>query len=952
MAITDIKLSGKLFADAGTAVNGATVALLETGTSTEETSTTTNSSGEWSFTETSLNTTYDVKISVGSSVRYILWSDEITVTGLDTASLKVRGVEGAAAPIYFFADQADDAGDAWRIQASASDTLAIGSDKASAGTIIDYLTITNGATAAASLTTILGKLTVGVDDAGADVTFYGDTASRYWLWDTSADGVVQRGTLTVGVDDTGHDVKLFGATAGSYWLWDESADGVVQIGTLTVGVDDAGHDVKFFGDTASAYMLWDTSADDLVLAGAAGIDLAGNIDVDGTANLDVVDIDGAVQIDATFTSGVDGQGYDTKFFGDTSGAYILWDTSADKLLTAGGAVIDIVKDKLLIGGTAVTTTAAELNLLDTASANSVVNSKAVIYGGSGELAGTLSTAAQGSVTSLGTLTALTVDSIALNGATIGHTSDTDLLTLASGIVTVAGEVSMTTLDMGGTNVTSTAAELNILDGVTSTAAELNILDGVTSTAAELNILDGVTSTAAELNIVDGVTSTAAELNLVDGSSANSVVNSKAVIYGSSGELAGTLSTAAQTNITSLGTQASALNMGSQSVTAIGNSGSQLVADEWIQVGANTQQHIVSTTGTSTATLLSLRVAASSTGDYGTLETEWLQGSGTGSANNMGYVLGYNSNQAFFYLRSRDTNAGGSADTDIWRIADGSDDIRFLGGISVGADSAPASGIVTDGTVFVGDTANGEMTTGLTINQGAADDLILALKSSDVNTGLTTGTLLHDVEVDDFFTLNKLHPDQGGVSMQVLAKSGRDNAFVIDVLSGAPPTTDTSASTGTIGFFGAKHDGSNALQDFAANSNLIAWGEINSSSARLTRMLLKADDGELHLGNTTIGDLGADSEDDILALRAMRRATAAGGFVDSKWEEDNPYHDYERLRELELVGIKDSEGFFLFPLQKRLAFHEDTMWQIYIRLMDTTERIDTLETKLLAIEGGK
>ena len=44
-----------------------------------------------------------------------------------------------------------------------------------------------------------------------------------------------------------------------------------------------------------------------------------------------------------------------------------------------------------------------------------------------------------------------------------------------------------------TLVTSTAAELNILDGVTSTAAELKILDGVTSTATELNIMDGGTS---------------------------------------------------------------------------------------------------------------------------------------------------------------------------------------------------------------------------------------------------------------------------------------------------------------------------------------------------------------------------------------------------------------------------------------------------------------------------
>ena len=73
------------------------------------------------------------------------------------------------------------------------------------------------------------------------------------------------------------------------------------------------------------------------------------------------------------------------------------------------------------------------------------------------------------------------------------------------------------INFNGTAITSTAAELNILDGVTSTAAELNILDGVsTSTTAELNILDGVTSTTAELNILDGVTATAAEINILDG----------------------------------------------------------------------------------------------------------------------------------------------------------------------------------------------------------------------------------------------------------------------------------------------------------------------------------------------------------------------------------------------------------------------------------------------------
>lgn len=82
----------------------------------------------------------------------------------------------------------------------------------------------------------------------------------------------------------------------------------------------------------------------------------------------------------------------------------------------------------------VTSTGTELNLVDGSSAGTIVNSKAVVYGS-------------------------------------------------------AGEVNATTLQLAGTSITSTAAELNALDGITSTVSELNILDGVTSTAAELNYLD-------------------------------------------------------------------------------------------------------------------------------------------------------------------------------------------------------------------------------------------------------------------------------------------------------------------------------------------------------------------------------------------------------------------------------------------------------------------------------
>jgi len=62
--------------------------------------------------------------------------------------------------------------------------------------------------------------------------------------------------------------------------------------------------------------------------------------------------------------------------------------------------------------------------------------------------------------------------------TIGPVGDEDLVTLtASGsIVTVAGELSATTLDIGGTNISSTAGELNLLDGDTSVGGSITLAD--------------------------------------------------------------------------------------------------------------------------------------------------------------------------------------------------------------------------------------------------------------------------------------------------------------------------------------------------------------------------------------------------------------------------------------------------------------------------------------------
>ena len=80
-------------------------------------------------------------------------------------------------------------------------------------------------------------------------------------------------------------------------------------------------------------------------------------------------------------------------------------------------------------------------------------------------------------------------------------TDLDLIDdLLDGTTAIAPNLS--TLTIAGTAVTTTAAEINLLDGLTADAAELNILDGATVTTAELNILTGVTATAAEINYLD------------------------------------------------------------------------------------------------------------------------------------------------------------------------------------------------------------------------------------------------------------------------------------------------------------------------------------------------------------------------------------------------------------------------------------------------------------------
>ena len=231
-----------------------------------------------------------------------------------------------------------------------------------------------------------------------------------------------------------------------------------------------------------------------------------------------------------------------------------------------------------------------------------------------------------------------------------------------------------------------------------------------------------------------------------------------------------------------------------------------------------------------------------------------------------------------------------------------------------------------GTLFVGDNSNVGMTTGLTINQGAADNEAFALKSSDVAHGMTTRA-----ETDTYFSISKYDANGG-----VMSRAMTDTGTVGWLLRAHAPSVDSTKDTNGTGFFMVdtrKNSGSgDAAPD--ADSNLVVF------TARGTAKFIFDMEGQ---GHSVLAWTTFDAHDDIAVINDLENEML---------EFDGSPERTKRRHMLEEMGVIGKDSWHIENGRPKAMVNQSKLQMLHHgALMQVGERITALEeenTKMKAL----
>ena len=202
---------------------------------------------------------------------------------------------------------------------------------------------------------------ITLTDAGTLATSAGAltiTSAAAATWSTSAGALTLNGTGGVALQEGGSPIISI-----------SDARAITTANTASIALDATG--VIELNSSGGALSIGNDNVDQTI-----------NIATAGTRTLNIGIGDGTdvttTLVKGTLSVGVDDAGYDVIFYGDAASANMTWDASVDDLILNGAARIVVPEGQLVLGSTAVGSTAAELNVLDGVTAGTVAASKGVV----------------------------------------------------------------------------------------------------------------------------------------------------------------------------------------------------------------------------------------------------------------------------------------------------------------------------------------------------------------------------------------------------------------------------------------------------------------------------------------------------------------------------------------------------------------------------------------------
>ena len=288
---------------------------------------------------------------------------------IEGAPVVISGGEAESGDLHLYADQGDDAGDEWKISVADGGTLTFGNDLNSAGTYVTHATITPNATVADSTVTLGGSLNITtVAAAGTDTDKFlvlDGSGNVDYRAGTDVRSDIGAGTSSVTVsgstDNTVATVTGANALAGEANFTYDGADGALASSTsnkpvfslTNTNTDANGSILKFVKDAGEAGAASDLSglisfyADDADQNNQEFGRITGRV-VDATSGGEEGALDFYVaEYDGTVTKGMEIKGL-----------------ASDGNITVDISTHDGAAGGLMLGGTLVTSSATELNLVD------------------------------------------------------------------------------------------------------------------------------------------------------------------------------------------------------------------------------------------------------------------------------------------------------------------------------------------------------------------------------------------------------------------------------------------------------------------------------------------------------------------------------------------------------------------------------------------------------------